>query len=245
MLISEEILQMTAESLEFVRKKYKQHLLAFIRQNLDDYIALQTAEAVILSEVMEIIAWDVDDRKKLKLLSLLSGIEISIVDKRYTDEVNTHIIAYNLNPSDKPALYLGYSQYEKHTKNEIAAMVIKDADSIASDEIALDDLLLSIILKVDDVARATKIKLLVNAIPRLNEQSLINHLSEVELSELSGIFAKTGGRRNYEINDDITAILEGLKYHKWIYDYKPDDRNSNKYIVLKNKPPSKELEILD
>jgi len=59
----------------------------------------------------------------------------------------------------------------------------------------------------------------------------------LDLSALKGIFTKSSGRRNYEKSSDVKTILDALKSHRWIYDYRDDERNSNKYIIIKNEPP--------
>jgi len=39
-------------------------------------------------------------------------------------------------------------------------------------------------------------------------------------------------------------ILDALKLHSWIHEYHDDERNNDRYIIVKNKP-QKEPEILD
>ena len=50
------------------------------------------------------------------------------------------------------------------------------------------------------------------------------------------IFEKSSGRRNYEKNIYVKSILEALKLNEWIYEYHDDERNTNRYVVIKNKP---------
>jgi len=83
------------------------------------------------------------------------------------------------------------------------------------------------------------------AIPELNEDTCKTHFDELGLSDLKGIFSKGSGRRNYDKSGDVTTILDSLKLNNWIYEYRDDERNNDKYIILKNRPRSKEPEILD
>jgi hypothetical protein len=76
------------------------------------------------------------------------------------------------------------------------------------------------------------------AIPDINEETCKTHLDELGLSNLKGIFSKGSGRRNYEKSGEITAILDILKLNGWIYEYHDDERNKDRYVIIKNKPRS-------
>ena len=243
-LIAEEILQMNLESLDFVRQKYKSHLLSFIKQNLDQYISIQTEDNVNLNEVLQIITWDIGDDNKIMLLNLIDE-PISIIDKKYSDAVNEHIINHNLSASDKPALYKRYLQYENKTRSKIASLAIADIIKIIDEKFLIDETLRSTLLQANTISRDQKITLFTIASPTLSEDARKAHLDELGLSDLNGIFTKSGGRRNYDISEDVTSILEAFKLHGLIYDFYVDDRNKSKYKVVKNKPRSKEPEILD
>ena len=69
----------------------------------------------------------------------------------------------------------------------------------------------------------------------MNEDKCKVHFDELELSELKGIFSRGSGRRNYEKTMEVTTILESLKSNGWIYEYREDERNKNKYIIIKNR----------
>ena len=244
-LIDDNILQMNADSLEFVRDKYTNHLLAFIHQSLNEYIGLQTDETFRLSEVLQIITWDIEDSLKTGLLAFADE-PIPIVGKRYSDAVITHIITHNFNAEDKPSLYANYSQYGEQARmaiNTLAATAV-GANEIITQNMSFDDTLLSVLLNADDVTRNQKIMLFTMSIPMLNEDTCKIHFDELDLSDLKGIFTKSSGRRNYVKSADVTTVLDALKLHGWIYEYYDDERNNDKYIVVKNKP-KKEPEILD
>jgi hypothetical protein len=242
-LIDEKILQMDASGLEFVREKYESHLFDFIKHNLDKYLELQNEEIFNLEEALNIIAWDFADDRKIKLLELTSQ-PISVAEKSYSDAVTTYILGNNLQVSDKPNLYANYSEFGTQAKECIVQLAIAGVQEIITRNIEVDDKLLSALLQSDDVTDAHKIMLFTMAIPNLNEDTCKAHFDELGLSELSGIFSKSGGRRNYEKSADVKTVLDALKVHEWIYDYHDDDRNSAKYIVIKNRPRN-EPEILD
>jgi len=244
-LIVNEILRMDKEGLTFVRDKYSESLLMFIKKNLDEYCGLQTNELFSLEEVLKIIIWDVADEKKIELLAYTKE-PLSVVEKGYTDAVNAHIISNNFNPADKQYLYKNYSQYGQQTQATIVqiAVTVASINEIIAQNMELDDDLMSIIFQTDTVARERRIKIFTGAIPRLNEETCKRHFEELELSELNGIFTKSGGRKNYAKSQDIKTVLATLKVHGWIHDFYDDDRNNERYVIVKNKP-RKELEILD
>lgn len=243
-LVDEKILKMNLANLKFVRDKYKRHIYRFIKRNLDDYLELQSAELFSLEEALQIITWDIDVEQKIKLLSLTKD-KISIVEKSYSDEVNAYIISHNFEEEDSSYVYRNYVQYGKQTRTVIVDMAKQHVGKIIANKVELHDGLLSVLLRDDEITRNQKVSLFILAIPILNEESCKNHFDELGLSELKGIFSKRGGRKNYEKNDDITTILEVLKSHGWIYKYYDDERNSDKYIVIKNKPRSKNLDFVD
>lgn len=243
-LIGEVILKMDTESLEFVREKYGKHLYAFVRHNLDEYLALQTTEIFRLDEALEIITWNIDDDLKVELLAFVNE-QISIVGNRYSDAVNAYIITHNFKEEDKQHLYADYLQYGEKAQTEIATLAIKGVGEIITNNLEVDDNLLSILIQADAVTRDQKIMLFTMAIPVLNEAICRIHFDELGLSDLKGIFIKGSGRRNYEKSEDVTTILDALKLNGWIYEYRDDERNNERYIIVKNRPRNKESEFLD
>lgn len=141
---------------------------------------------------------------------------------------------------------MGYSQYGEQAQTAIAEMAatVAGVKEIIAQKMEIDDVLLSVLLQNDTVTRDQKINLFTMSIPRLNEDTCKVHFNELGLSDLNGIFTKSSGRRNYEKSNEITTILDALKLYDWIYDYHDDERNSERYTIIKNKP-QREPEILD
>lgn len=171
------------------------------------------------------------------MLSYLNN-SISIVGKQYDDAINAYIIAHNLYDEDKNHLYSHYRQYGEKTQEAILLLSSEEISEIINDEIQVDDLLLSALLKTEEVTYEQKVELFNIAIPVLNEDTCKIHLDELGLPELKMIFEKASGRRNYQKNVYVTSVLEALKLNHWIYEYHVDERNSNKYVIIKNKPRS-------
>ncbi|HCT64759.1 MAG TPA: hypothetical protein DIC60_05775 [Lachnospiraceae bacterium] len=243
-LIDERILQMDADTLQFVRDKYEEQLYNYIRHNLDEYLALQTTELARLDEILQIIIWNTSDDKKIELLGY-SNDSISIVGKQYSDAVNAYIITHNLNEEDKYHLYEHYDQYGEVAQMKIKSIALDGIEEIIANEMLVNDMLLSVLFQDDNVSQDQKITLFTKAIPRLNEDTCKTHLDELGLSELKGIFTKESGRRNYAKGIDITNVMEGFKSNHWIFDYHDDERNSDRYVIIKKRPRGKEPEFID
>lgn len=237
-LIDAKIMPMDIETLQFIRKNYSEQLNHYIQANLDEYLALQTPQIAQLDEVISVISWSIDDDKKIQLVSNVDG-QISVINKRYSDAVTAHIVTHNLFDEDKNTLYAQYELYGELTKKAIMSVAIEQITEIIDNNMCISDLLLSALFKSDSVTRSQKINLFIASIPQLNEETCKNHFDELGLSDLKEIFTKASGRRNYEKNDDITNVLEGLKANSWIFDYYDDERNDSRYVITKNKPRNK------
>lgn len=234
-LIDKQIIQMSVESLEFVRQNYKEHLDRFIFKNVKDYISLQTTKNFNLEEAKKIIEWQIADNLKLELLGHASE-KISVLEHHYSDAVTAYIVCNNLDEKEKTNFYASYSQYGQKTKEEISKVAIKDINMIIRFNLKIQDELLSILLKESGVSRDQKIILFIRSIPELNEETCKLHLDELNLPELKGIFEKGKGRKNFEKNQETTQILDALKENTWIYNYRTDERNSERYVITKNAP---------
>jgi len=243
-LISEEIMQMDAGSLSYVREKYAAHRFAFIQRNINEYFSLMSESTFRLDEALEIITWAVGDEQKTKLLTSTDE-PISVIGKQYSDTVNAYIITHNLNEEDSPHLYAYYSQYGEKAQEAITTLAAGNVNGIIAHSMEIDDILLSILIQSESITQNQKIALFTTAIPRLNEDTCKTHFDELGLSELKGIFTKASGRRNYAKNDDVSTILDALKANGWIYEYREDERNSERYVIVKNKPRGRESENMD
>ena len=153
----------------------------------------------------------------------------------YSDEVNSYIITHNLCIQDVPELFKNYSKYEIKTREAIESLVFNEIQSVITNSLQVEDKLISKLLQSEKVSRHNKIILFTKSIPYFNEETCKTHFEELELFELTGIFSRGSGRRNYEKTMEVTTILESLKNNGWIYEYREDERNKDKYIIIKNR----------
>lgn len=118
----------------------------------------------------------------------------------------------------------------------IVTLAAEEVGDIITNNMEIDGSLLSILFQTDSVTRDHKIMLFTTAIPVINEDTCKDYFDKLQLSDLKRIFEKGGGRRNYEKSKEIDTILNALKRHGWIYDYYEDERNSDRFVIIKNKP---------
>ena len=236
---------MSVESLLYMRESYEDDVIYFIKQNIDKYMEMQTADIFSLEEAIQVLDLDISDEKKIALLGFTNN-SISVIEKNYSDELKAFIISNNADSRDLDYLYKNYLHFKEKTRNSILKVAINNADNIIGEDRILDDALLSKLLIANELSREVKIQLFNGSIPRLNEETCKTHFDELELPDLKAIFTKRNTTtRNYEKSEDVTAIFEALKRNSWIYDFYESDENPDQYIVLKNAPKSKALEFLD
>jgi len=234
-LISENIIEMSLESLEYVRKNYSTHLDSFIFTNLEVYIELSQKGAHRIEETLRVLSWKIDEQVKIKLLNLTTE-KISLMTNDYSDEVTAYIIANNLKPEETPYLYEKYSTFGDYAKTAIVELAAERKDEIISLRLQMDNALLSKLLNSGSITHDDKVNIFISAIPRLTKDTCQTFLKGLGFGELSKFFDKGRGRKNYTKVSNLSRILDEFKLKGWIYDYHDDKRNKDKFEVLKNKP---------
>jgi len=234
-LISENIIEMSLESLEYVRKNYSTHLDSFIFTNLEVYIELSQKGAHRIEETLRVLSWKIDEQVKIKLLNLTTE-KISLMTNDYSDEVTAYIIANNLKPEETPYLYEKYSTFGDYAKTAIVELAAERKGEIISLRLQMDNALLSKLLNSGSITHDDKVNIFISAIPRLTKDTCQTFLKGLGFGELSKFFDKRRGRKNYTKVSNLSRILDEFKLKGWIYDYHDDKRNKDKFEVLKNKP---------
>lgn len=231
-LINRQILHMSADGLKYVRNKYPTHIHSYIKNNFDKYIELQTSDIFSFDEVLEILKWSVDDNKKIELLSFTSK-PISIVNKNYSDSICAYIIKNNLDVNDKKDLYSSYANFGDKTKLSIVNIALNDINNIIRNNILIDDELLFIMLKSEKITLDNKIHILDMSLPYINEATCKKCFVNLEVPELNNIFTSSVNRRKFRKSDTVTKVLQVLKKHEWIEDYKVYDSDTQSYKITR------------
>lgn len=242
-LINTSIIKMTSKTLVFMRENYSTVISEFIYKNIDEYVDIMDSNLFSQEELLEILSFNVKDNLKIKLLEF-SKDALSVIDKPYSDKIIVYVINHNLCEEDRKVFFEKYDQYSCIIQAEIQSVAIEYINEIIDNQLKVHDNLISVLLQ-SNITRDQKISLFTESIPNLNETTCMLHFDELNLSGLKRIFDKSSGRRNYEKNDEVKIILDALRENTWIYEYHEDERNKNKYVVIKNRPRNKEPEFLD
>lgn len=240
-LIEQGLVRMDEDALGFIREKHSGQLYIFIRKNFEKYLEVEAREGAAIGEVQEILAWQIDIEQRKALLKLTDE-SISIVGRdSYPDAITAYILENNYEPEDIAWLCAKYSRYGEETRKLIVSQCESQLSEILAEETAVEETLLSVLLALPNIDEDDKVRLFANALPTLNEETCKRHFEELGVPELRGIFAKRGGRRNYENSTIVTGILDALKQHGWIYEYHEDESDPGQYRVLKNRPKQEKM----
>ncbi len=93
-LIDTNIIRMTVDNLKFLRKNYPNQTSHFIHKNIESYADIMSSELLLQSELLEVLAMDISDELKIKLLEFTDN-EISIIGMSYSPAVCLHILNNN------------------------------------------------------------------------------------------------------------------------------------------------------
>ncbi len=109
-LIEENIIKMTKETLPGMREKYPSHMRAFIMANVDEYFdEVIDKENFKLSECVMLLEEDITDARKMELLAH-TKTEISVQNDKYSEELVQYILENNYSEDDFE--YLIQQDYE-------------------------------------------------------------------------------------------------------------------------------------
>ena len=243
-LINEQILAMSVDSLRFIREKYQNSIMVFITKNIEDYLNILTADTFVFEEAIQVLELDIDDTRKIELIEYTNN-PIKIIGKNLSDDIQAHILSNNCCMEEEQQLYQHYSEFGVKTQKEIVSIAINRIMYIIQDGMVIDDALISNLL-TSSLSMDVKVEFFNTTISRLNEDTCKKHFDEMGLPELCGIFTKRNTTsRTYKKNDYVTTIFEALKKYTWISDYYETGENKDRYIVVKNPPRSKAPDFLD
>ncbi len=232
-LISNGILKMDIDSLDFVRKKYENYRSSFIRRNLEEYLALQTTETFRLDEAMQIITWNISNEFKIKLLGFTSD-KISIIGMNYSPEVCLYILNNNFVESELLGLFTSFDQWGVSIQQRIFDFAISNITDVIDNSNLVSEKLKDKLILSDKVDRITKIDLFIAMIPDINEKKIKEILATLDLTNYIKIF-DTRSRPKFEINDENEKILTAFKEKDLIYNFEERPEKEGYYKIVRSK----------
>lgn len=237
-LIDENIVKMTPNTLDFIRENYADKVFCFIQKHIDEYIKMMTSYIFSINELMEILSWDIADEIKIDLLEFTNK-EISIIGKNYTPEVCLYILNNNFMEDDLSELFSSFDMWDDSIQNKIFTFAIEYIENIINNPNGISENLKKKLICSGSLSKDTNIALFIAMLPTLNEGLIKENLTLLELTDYLKIFdART--RPRFEINTINERLLTAFKENNWIDDYK-ETSGGYRYYKIKRKKPSNPL----
>lgn len=233
-LIEMDIISMNSETLTFIRKNYPGVIYQFIAAHIDEYCNLMTEELFSHSELLELLAWDIDDSLKLHLLRF-EDTSISIVDKSYSLAICIHILRNNLDADDMRTLWNRYSKQPSEIQKIVLGYAISHMTQIIAQAINVDIALIDELLSAPEIVADQKIALLIAVIPVISRDTLNKYLRLLQLNEFEKIFAPYS-RPKIEVTPMNDQLLSNFRNRGWLYDYEEDAEKNGYYKIQKTSP---------
>lgn len=238
-LIDTNIIRMTADNLKYMRENYPNQTFYYIRKSIEKYIDIVDEALFSREEMLEIIAWNISDKLKIRLLEL-SDEEISIIGKNYSPAVCLHILNNNFAKSDLPDLFSSFEQWDNFVQEKIFDYAVRHIATIIDDPNSVSQKLTNNLLHSERVNRDEKIDLFIAIIPVLCEDSIKGILTLLNLTDYLKIF-DTRSRPKFEINDENEKLLTAFKESNLIDSYEENPEKEGYYKIIRHKPITKSL----
>lgn len=232
-LIDKNIIRMTPNNLEFMRETYPDQNSHFIRKNIEKYVEIMDDALLSREELLEILTWNISDELKVRLLELTAE-EISIIGKDYSLPVCLHILDNNFTESDLPNLFSSFEQWDNSVQAKIFDYAVSNMVSIIDDSNSVSEKLRNNLFHSDRVSRDSKIDLLIAILSDINEDSIKDILTLLNLTDYLKIF-DIHSRPKFEINDENEKLLFAFKENNLINNYEESEKLGY-YKIIRIKP---------
>lgn len=232
-LINTSIIRMTADNLKSLRENYPDHVLSFIRKNIEEYVNIMSSDLFSQEELLEILSWEISDELKIKLLEF-SDNAISVIGKNYSTEVCLYILNNNFESSDLMSLFSSFEQWDDLIQAKIFDYAVRSITSIIDNLGDVSEKLKDNLLHTDKLDKSIKIDLFVAMIPTLSPKQIDEGLTLLDLSQYSKIFDERS-RPKFEIGSESKKLLDAFQKNGLIYDYEEDQNREGYYKIVRKK----------
>lgn len=232
-LIDEGIIEMNLKNLDFIRETYPRAVMYFIEKNLNLYVDLINNDSFNMTELLEILSWEIEDEIKLKLLQFTDA-SISIVNAKYSDTINEYILTNNLEDNDLSHLFKTYHCWDSKTKKIIRLKAEERITDIIEDIEDVSSELISAILVSGKIDYEEKILVLIGVLPSIDKDQCKKYISLLDLPEYRKIFERRT-RPKIEIDEINDILLNSFKDRGWIEGF---EENNGYYKITKKISPN-------
>lgn len=220
-LITENFIPMTEETLVFIRNNYKDCKMQYIINDILKYADIAIGNLASADEVKQLLSYDIVDDIKIKLLSEIKE-KISILNQNYSNAVMVHILRNNLDESDLPVLYENYREYDPDVQHEILAIAKENIELITvnSQKVCRD--IVGELIKDATINKNDRIDLFVAIINGMTSDECKKYLEVLSLNEFVKIFEQNR-RPKIPINVVNQKILNALKGAGFVESFVKDE----------------------
>ena len=216
-LIDNGVIKMSKGCLISIRNKYNEVLFRFIRQNIDEYVDMMSADVFVFNELIEILNWQIEDDLKLTLLGFTSE-RISVVDKKYSERVWVYILTNNFLIEDLPHLFEHYDNYPVNIRQIIFDWAVKDISRVVNVSTKLSDAFCREIFVSDRFNNDEKINLFIALISTISRERVEEYAIILNRKDLASALDPIK-RTKILYNSQNKKILDEYKDRGWIRDY--------------------------
>lgn len=237
-LITENFIPMTEETLVFIRKNYRDIKMHYILHNILKYTDIAIGSLASADEVENLLSCDIADDIKIKLLTEIQD-KISVVDQNYSNAVTVHILKNNLDESDIPDLYENYKDYDPNVQHQILAIAKENiAQIVAEPQEVCRDIVVEL-LKDTSIKEVNRVDLFIAIIKDITSDECKQYLEFLAQHEFAKIFEQNR-RPRIPINPVNQKILIALKGAGFVDSF-VEDKESKVYKQIRRRIGKTEL----
>lgn len=220
------------DTLEVLRKRYPEQVIAYILRYLDGYIQnLEDSYVYDEEEIIQVLDMNISDTKAISIAEQFEGT-ISIQDKAFSPSLQAYILENLFDAEDLEYIVINYSAFNQEIQNVIFNKTKSFIEEIVSEELTLDKQLLCRIISVETIDITSRQVLLSRQLSDFSHQELNEKLRIVELLEsydnLISIISRNGNPK-LEINEINKNILEFLKNNDKLSSYREEGEHYRVY----------------
>lgn len=231
-LIKLNVIYMSSDNLQFVRDNYPDHLIPFIKWNIDQYMEVIDEENLPFSEIVRLISSDIKVSHKLELLTYTTE-PISVKDQSYSEDVKLHILRNNFDIEDFSYLLKIFEQESSSLQEVIYNLSIENVDELISEEYYIPYELLIKLFKSDEIVENAKIEILICQLENLNIEQALKGLNILGMEKYTSLFF--GKRPKIDKTKRNERVLDIFKSKNWITSFFEDSNDSNFYRAMGRK----------
>ena len=220
-LITENFIPMTEETLVFIRNDYKDCKMQYIINDILEYADIAIGNLASADEVKQLLSCDIADDIKIKLLSEIKE-KISILNQNYSNAVMVHILRNNLDELDLPVLYENYREYAPDVQHEILAIAKENIQLITVNPQKVCRDIINELIKDVTNNKNDRIDLFIAIINGMTSDECKKYLEVLSLNEFVKIFEQNR-RPKIPINVVNQKILTALKGAGFVESFVKDE----------------------